>query len=119
MSAQPSALYGRLLYGRAAPRRLLERLRVTAAGSQGPKPETQIFPRSRSLNFCPRCCVAPFSYQRYHSPKSIRTRVMDRQTDRQFGRKTHSEQLGCCATHLGPLPRANAQFGIRSAQYES
>eukprot|EP00964_Phaeocystis_antarctica_P032205 scaffold18245_cov72-Phaeocystis_antarctica.AAC.2 len=24
----------------------------------------------------------------------------DRQTDRQFGRKTHSEQLGCCATHL-------------------
>eukprot|EP00964_Phaeocystis_antarctica_P071972 scaffold43963_cov60-Phaeocystis_antarctica.AAC.1 len=22
------------------------------------------------------------------------------QTDRQFGRKTHSEQLGCCATHL-------------------
>ena len=24
----------------------------------------------------------------------------DRQTDRYFGRKTHSEQLGCCATHL-------------------
>eukprot|EP00964_Phaeocystis_antarctica_P068262 scaffold41354_cov59-Phaeocystis_antarctica.AAC.6 len=24
----------------------------------------------------------------------------DRQTERQFGRKTHSEQLGCCATHL-------------------
>ena len=24
----------------------------------------------------------------------------DRQTDRQFGRKAHSEQLGCCATHL-------------------
>merc|ERR1712166_564333 len=23
-----------------------------------------------------------------------------RQTDRQFGRKTHSKQLGCCATHL-------------------
>ena len=28
-------------------------------------------------------------------------RRTDRQTDRQFGRKTHSEQLGCCATHLG------------------
>ena len=24
--------------------------------------------------------------------------LTDRQTDRQFGRKTHSEQLGCCAT---------------------
>eukprot|EP00964_Phaeocystis_antarctica_P130803 scaffold94687_cov63-Phaeocystis_antarctica.AAC.1 len=27
-------------------------------------------------------------------------RQTDRQTGRQFGRKTHSEQLGCCATHL-------------------
>eukprot|EP00964_Phaeocystis_antarctica_P016999 scaffold9352_cov57-Phaeocystis_antarctica.AAC.7 len=27
-------------------------------------------------------------------------RQTDRQTDRQFGRKTHSKQLGCCATHL-------------------
>ena len=26
--------------------------------------------------------------------------LQDRQTDRQFGRKTHSKQLGCCATHL-------------------
>ena len=25
-------------------------------------------------------------------------RQTDSQTDRQFGRKTHSEQLGCCAT---------------------
>eukprot|EP00964_Phaeocystis_antarctica_P017952 scaffold9965_cov64-Phaeocystis_antarctica.AAC.4 len=28
------------------------------------------------------------------------TRDTDRQTDRQFGRKTYSKQLGCCATHL-------------------
>ena len=28
-------------------------------------------PRSRSLNSSPRCCVAPFSYQRYHSPNGI------------------------------------------------
>eukprot|EP00964_Phaeocystis_antarctica_P098352 scaffold64372_cov44-Phaeocystis_antarctica.AAC.1 len=31
MSAQPSTLYGRLLYGRAAPQRWLKRLRVTGA----------------------------------------------------------------------------------------
>ena len=31
-----------------------------AAGSVGPKPEAQIFPRSRSLNFSLRCRVAPF-----------------------------------------------------------
>ena len=33
---------------------------LAAAGSQGPKPETQIFPRSRSLSFSPRCRVVPF-----------------------------------------------------------
>ena len=32
-----------------------------AAGSVGPKPETPIFPSSRSLNFSPRCRVVPFS----------------------------------------------------------
>ena len=35
---------------------------------RGAKARTQIFPRSRSLNSA-RCRVAPFSYQRYPSPK--------------------------------------------------
>eukprot|EP00964_Phaeocystis_antarctica_P029916 scaffold16866_cov64-Phaeocystis_antarctica.AAC.2 len=52
----------------------IAKLLLAAAGSQGPKPEIQIFPRSRSLNFSPRCHVAPFSYQRYRSLKTTHGR---------------------------------------------
>eukprot|EP00964_Phaeocystis_antarctica_P143535 scaffold109097_cov66-Phaeocystis_antarctica.AAC.3 len=39
---------------------------------------------------------------RHHVASEEDSAATDRQTqtDRQFGRKTHSEQLGCCATHL-------------------
>eukprot|EP00964_Phaeocystis_antarctica_P161566 scaffold133444_cov75-Phaeocystis_antarctica.AAC.2 len=43
-------------------------------------------------------------------------RQTDRQTDRQFGRKTHSEQLGCCATHLWRHNSAPWRHHTRPAQ---
>eukprot|EP00964_Phaeocystis_antarctica_P082005 scaffold51372_cov58-Phaeocystis_antarctica.AAC.2 len=52
-------------------------------------------PLPLTLTLTRRCSPDPLA-RRPH-----RARTPDyRQTDRQFGRKTHSEQLGCCATHL-------------------
>ena len=57
------------------------------------------------------------------------TRAIQRQTDRQVGRKTHSEQLGCCASRLiygdttvrlggtiRPAQRGPTKFGTATTQ---